>query len=259
MTIHKEYPEGWKWAKLDKPGQFAAESDEMGHSVRGYEPPKAASQVDLSPYSDRVLDRAMEQGIDPNDITGLEKIRDEILNTARHHPDWIPASGDSGYDDYGHGGWGAIKSGKAEVYSLKDPKGNSKATVEVGHIKEPQFEDSDLLALWKAKNTKKLKGLDEEAVDEKFNEFFNNMPKKLFEDYGTTKAVRHYFPEEYAKHSEQPHISQIKGPQNRKPSDDALPFIQDFVKSKEWSAVEDLENSGMTQEELRAHQATFSK
>ena len=40
MTIYKEYPEGFRWVQLDKPGQFAAESDAMGHSVRGYEPPQ---------------------------------------------------------------------------------------------------------------------------------------------------------------------------------------------------------------------------
>ena len=37
-TVFKEYPEtGHKWVRLDKKGQFAAESDNMGHSVRGYE------------------------------------------------------------------------------------------------------------------------------------------------------------------------------------------------------------------------------
>ena len=40
MNVHKEYPEGYRWVQLDKPGQFAAESEAMGHSVRGYEPPK---------------------------------------------------------------------------------------------------------------------------------------------------------------------------------------------------------------------------
>jgi hypothetical protein len=38
MTLHKEYPTGYKWVQLDRPGQFASESDVMGHSVRGYEP-----------------------------------------------------------------------------------------------------------------------------------------------------------------------------------------------------------------------------
>jgi len=40
LPVYKEYPEGYRWVELNKPGSFAAESDAMGHSVRGYEPPK---------------------------------------------------------------------------------------------------------------------------------------------------------------------------------------------------------------------------
>jgi hypothetical protein len=40
VPVYKQYPEqGFRWMQLDKPGYFAAESDAMGHSVRGYEPP----------------------------------------------------------------------------------------------------------------------------------------------------------------------------------------------------------------------------
>jgi hypothetical protein len=39
LPVYKEYPEGLKWVELNRPGDFAAESDAMGHSVRGYEPP----------------------------------------------------------------------------------------------------------------------------------------------------------------------------------------------------------------------------
>jgi hypothetical protein len=41
MTIAKEFDDGYKMVQLDKPGQFAKESDRMGHSVRGYEPSKS--------------------------------------------------------------------------------------------------------------------------------------------------------------------------------------------------------------------------
>ena len=44
LNVHKEYPEGYRWVQLDKPGQFAAESEAMGHSVRGYEPPRGHSE-----------------------------------------------------------------------------------------------------------------------------------------------------------------------------------------------------------------------
>jgi hypothetical protein len=231
MTIHKEYPEGWKWAKLDKPGQFAAESDEMGHSVRGYEPPKT-----------RIV------GYEDNEFGN-----DQAVGEPGVHPDWIPASGDSGSSDYGHGGWGAIKSGKAEVYSLKDPKGNSKATVEVGHNYEDVVNDIP--------EEQQMEILDQANNHPAVQDARENYGEDSDEAMEAEDRVREELSAEWAKDNKPatPRISQIKGPQNRKPSDDALPFIQDFVKSKEWSAVGDLENSGMTQEELRAHQATFSK
>jgi len=40
LPVYKEYPdEGLKWVQLNRPSDFAAESEAMGHSVRGYEPP----------------------------------------------------------------------------------------------------------------------------------------------------------------------------------------------------------------------------
>jgi hypothetical protein len=87
LPVVKEYPEGYRWVELNKPGAFAAESDAMEHSVRGYEP-------------------------DPD------------------HEDWEKISGNQGSPDYSHGGWEAIKSGKAKVYSLIDENGKPYVTVE---------------------------------------------------------------------------------------------------------------------------------
>jgi hypothetical protein len=87
LPVVKEYPEGYRWVELNKPGAFATESDAMEHSVRGYEP-------------------------DPD------------------HPDWEKISGNQGSPDYSHGGWEAIKSGKAKVYSLIDENGKPYVTVE---------------------------------------------------------------------------------------------------------------------------------
>jgi len=87
LPVVKEYPEGYKWVELNKPGSFAAESNAMEHSVRGYEP---------------------EPG----------------------HDDWVKISGNQGDPNYGHGGWEAIKSGRAKVYSLIDETGTPHVTVE---------------------------------------------------------------------------------------------------------------------------------
>ena len=39
LPVHKDYPEGFRWVQLNRPSDFSSESDAMGHSVRGYEPP----------------------------------------------------------------------------------------------------------------------------------------------------------------------------------------------------------------------------
>ena len=166
-TIYKAYPkEGMAWVELNKPGQFARESDAMGHSVRGYEPPA--------------------RGFESRDTRGA-------------HPDWVEASGDSGYPHYGHGGWEAIKRGDAKILSLRDLKtGESHATVEV----------------------RTAQGYDP----------FESMSNAAYEAGSAGAAAD---------------ITQIKGKQNRAPSEKYLPFIQDLVKSGKWGEVGDFDNTGL--------------
>jgi hypothetical protein len=49
----------------------------------------------------------------------------------KEHPEWIKRSGNAGYPQYGHGGYEAIKSGKAAVYSIRDAENNPGVTIEV--------------------------------------------------------------------------------------------------------------------------------
>ena len=187
--VHKEYPEGYKWVQLDQPGQFALESDIMGHSVRGYEPPQG-------------------------------------------HPDWTDISGNSGYNDYGHGGYEAIKSGAAKIYSLRDPKGMSHATVEVGPSIRGIKERTD----WFAKQP--------EEIQEKITQEALELEKT----YGGArqdwqKAYSTVLDKYMGKQA--PRISQIKGKQNAAPNEEYLPYVQDFVRSGQYSDVGDIANTGL--------------
>lgn len=166
MPVYKEYSDGMKWVQLTKPGEFAQESDVMGHSVRGYEPTKYKNGM-----SGNVSSWAAEE--------------------PEHHPDWIPASGDKGHENYGvgTGGWEAIKNGSAQVYSLRDKDGNSHVTIEV-----------------------------------------HNGDAKIFGKKPGTGIVD---------------INQIKGKQNAKPVAKYIPYVQDFVRSKEWGDVRDLHNTDL--------------
>lgn len=121
--VLKEYDDGFKWIRLNKPGQFANESDLMGHSVRGYEPYEAHESY--SSLRERL--RADPYIAALGDYTGPTETPTQIPN----HPDWIPESV-GGQADYGYGGWDAIKNDEARVYSLRDSKGKPVATVEIG-------------------------------------------------------------------------------------------------------------------------------
>jgi len=196
LPTYREYPEGYKWIELNKPGSFSQESEAMGHSVRGYEPPKG-------------------------------------------HPDWIEASGNAGSSGYGHGGWEAIKSGKAKVYSLVDSKGAPHATVEVktkGVLTDNDFGAND------ARIAEGRGDFGERGYRTTDNQFFEGYADAVAHE----KAIQKPTPQELAQPAS---ITQIKGKGNRAPNEEYLPYIQDFVRGGQWSSVDDLRNAGMVRYE----------
>jgi hypothetical protein len=175
LPVYKEYPEKFRWIELNKPGSFASESDAMGHSVRGYEPPKG-------------------------------------------HPDWTPASGDSGSSGYGHGGWEAIKSGRAKVYSLVDEKGVPQTTVEV---------------------------LNNGITPEQRKYQIGSLTQRLVDEGQTIEKATAQAEKLYPENEVAQFITQIKGKRNAAPNDEYLPYVQDFVTSGNWNRVGDAQNAGM--------------
>jgi len=186
MTVYKEYPNGFKWVKLEKPGDFAAESNAMGHSVRGYEPPP-------------------------------------------RHPDWVEGSGDRGTPSYGLGGWEAIKSGKAQVYSLVDPKGSPHATIEAGAVRNPRYEEI------------------RNHFDEAHDDVLKEMKAQGMDISDPTKAngLAWKRAEEIAKEQNYQFVNQIKGKGNDRPIDKYDPYTQDFVTTGDWTEVRELQNTGL--------------
>jgi hypothetical protein len=202
LPVYKDYPEGYKWVQLNRPGDFAAESEAMGHSVRGYEPPQG-------------------------------------------HPDWVEGSGDRGSLGYGVGGWDAIKSGKAKVYSLVDSKGDPHVTVEVESGK-PWNERSGIFYDNPGLESSWQRFSQEASLEEKAKGL--NRPSNYIERY--PEWLKANEPETYAKYAkvfeeDPPKVRQIKGKGNERPVERYDPFTQDFVKSGKWSDVRDLENTGL--------------
>lgn len=202
-NVFKEYPEGYKWVQLDKPGQFSLESDLMGHSVRGYEPPQG-------------------------------------------HPDWSDISGNSGYKDYGYGGYEAIKSGNAKIYSLRDPKGMSHATVEVARLDKHPIGYGMSGAEEFPKDFRYEKGSitpeQHQQIYQRARQLFNPKSAKDINSH-RMDVFQQAADEVIGKPPEQ--ITQIKGKQNAAPNEEYLPYVQDFVRSGQYSDVGDLSNTGL--------------
>lgn len=150
LPVHTEYEDGSKWVQLTKPGSLAHESDIMGHSVRGYEPTR---YVDSNGKPIKNMEFFKPDGSPRGDTIplyltkGLGNISVEQALEAgaiKDNPDWTPASTTlpSSHPNYGHGGWDAIKSGTAKVYSLRDKNGLSHVTIE---IEQPPNYDAPVL------------------------------------------------------------------------------------------------------------------
>jgi len=191
MQTVMNFPEtGMRLVKLDKPGDFAHESTMMGHSVRGYEPHKAVTP-------DELRRDTMGEFDDPTP--------EEMARGVPAHPDWIPDSEkgmtearfSSGHPSYGLGGWDAIKSGEAEVLSLRDSKGGSHVTIEIE--KAPSVSAAERARA--------------------FKEDVLNYP--------------------------QDRILQIKGKGNGPIPQKYQKQIADFLNSRQWDEVADIENTGI--------------
>jgi hypothetical protein len=213
LPVHKDYPEGFKWVQLNRPGDFSSESDAMGHSVRGYEPPKG-------------------------------------------HPDWAEGSGDMGNLGYGHGGWDAIKSGRAKVYSLIDSKGQPHTTVEVkahNTASPNDFKNAGLNYSEAMEEAKRRMGITPETQKEWVQN--SNSEQRA----QASKDLYKYIDEIYKERTgDMPmSITQIKGKQNRAPNEEYLPYVQDFVKGGKWSDVGDFQNTSLRRIEDIPERARF--
>jgi hypothetical protein len=209
LPVYKEYPDGYKWVQLNKPGNFAAESEAMGHSVKGYEPSKK-------------------------------------------HPEWVKGSGDEGSPSYGLGGWEAIKSGRAKIYSLVDSRGAPHATIEVASGAHPigysfkgaskelpeTFEYNRNFDEGFPRPTEEQK----QAILSRAQDLFKNNSniERMDAFQMAANEVLGPLPAE---------IRQIKGKGNAKPIAEYTPYVQDFVRSGNWTDVRDFSNTDLIRAE----------
>jgi hypothetical protein len=115
-----------------------------------------------------------------------------------------------------------VAEGRSRIYSLRDKKGEPHVTIEV--------KPNPYAPRWEF-----VKGYLPQAEEMMRARGITNADEQEVAELAT----------QLAKENMPPLIQQIKGKANRAPKDDYLPFVQDFVRSGQWSSVGDVQNTGM--------------
>ena len=112
-----------------------------------------------------------------------------------------------------------VAEGRSRIYSLRDAKGEPHVTIETqqGSLDPGMWYETQPQAVRDAMDAENYRGYN----------------------------IRHSPQFKEAQAKAPPKIVQIKGKQNRAPKEEYLPFVQDFVKSGNWSEVGDLRNTGL--------------
>jgi hypothetical protein len=209
-VLHKEYPEkGMKWVELKQPPKPTSLPD--GYSVAPTDTGKGFYVLgpDKNPLAiGNSPEEAISSWAGKPDTSVLQDALKYEGDTMKHCV--------GGYCD-------EVAEGRTRIYSLRDAKGRPHATVET----RP--------ALFGTTHINRLSPAERDAFNAALKE-------KRPSDMG--KLYSEMFPDSSWAQGERS-IKQIKGPSNKKPNDEYLPFVQDFVRSGKWNDIGDLHHTGL--------------
>lgn len=223
MPVHKDYGDGFRWIELTKP------------AIDPNEPMPEKYEARLPhPNSWGLFDKTTGKYV----ATGLksaEHARQHALDIAgeKKLAEALKYEGDT----MGHcvGGYCPdVSSGETRIFSLRDAKNEPHVTIEV----RPPHHDRGFIG-----NQRPIGGEYYELQDEYVNgqRAGTISPDLTFAEWWRAK---NNIPE-IDRNSMPPSIRQIKGKGNAKPKKDYIPYVQDFVRSGNWSEVNDFRNTDL--------------
>jgi hypothetical protein len=227
MPVHKEYPEGYKWIEL-APSKMP----------EGWTVPERYSIVspDLHPETLAIKDNETGRFISTG-FTSEADATKHLYNTL--NKDGLATALKYEGDTMGHcvGGYCPdVEAGRSRIFSLRDAKGEPHVTIET----RPNQARSKYETDWFSKQPEDVQDkITSQALAEHELSKSNRTPEEDRFTWG--QALSNAIKSHMGEVPEQ--IIQIKGKQNRAPKEEYLPYVQDFVKSGNWSDVGDLQNA----------------
>lgn len=232
--LHKDYGDGFKWVQLKKPegkvelgssigvdetspGNFKSYTLDKNDGHKKYSPP-------FSSYEEAMAD-------------AQTKAQKAILQDALKYEGDTMGHCVGGYCD-------DVANGRSQIYSLRDVKGQPHVTVEAKPGSETSFWDlpddrANQYYARAAEEIRQQRGLARIPKDVQTNDKHDALHDAILGHANSLYEAE--IPENML-----PVIAQVKGKGNKKPIDDYLPYVQDFVKSGQWSDVGDLQNTGLS-------------
>jgi hypothetical protein len=249
MPTYKEYPEGYKWVELTAPKENAKRLSEIdtllnansqggeygvdwlrgANGEKEYFVTRGSGRntvyMEKFPTEEQAIARGKELSGQQIDVDALMAERESLTKEAREKvlENALKYEGET----MGHcvGGYCPdVMEGRSRIYSLRDAKGEPHVTIETSPFGRGTLSGEDLDSI--------EPGLFQKFLDQRYTE-------------GGTDNMHQWLKTTRPELAAQERIVQIKGKQNRAPKEDYLPYVQDFVKSGQWSDVGDLRNAGL--------------
>jgi len=228
IVEHKQYPEhGMSLVELKLPPKYEGDYFDLMNGPEDFDKlqlieedaHRKATSEGLDPESDDYRFRVDELAQD----MFHKQHRKNILKDALKYEGEQMNNCVGGYCD-------DVSSGSSRVFSIRDRKGEPHVTIETSPIKEDLYYNMLMNKL----------SLDERAKLTVDANDYNVANPHL----GYRESVMNLMKERYGPPKER--IVQIKGKQNTAPDKKYLPAVHDFVRSKDWLIVGDLENTLLT-------------
>jgi hypothetical protein len=144
-----------------------------------------------------------------------------------------------------------LLNGEVEIYTLRDAKGEPHVTIEVDSSPAGMQEFKEAGANYYNARREALRrmGLDEnETLFNRTRDERDKLAKEL------DRQMHNIYVEQFGQPPKR--ILEIKGKSNRKPKDDYIPFVQDFIRSGNFSFINDIHNTDLFDVSSGLHRET---
>lgn len=237
LPVYKAYPDGFKWVELKLPEKLNEEQ------AKGIKEETLKEETEINDSRNDEMPSYAAKGskvytaVDAQGKPIKNAYTNDIARAGDPETAYLAGRLAEEGNQMGHcvGGYcEGVAAGDSQIFSLRDSKGKSHVTIEVSPTN--RLVDPQIIAQHITDKAPELHGKVSKILRAADRSKDLDLLARLKSDPEIAAILERDYPL---------NIDQIKGKQNRAPSKEYLPYVQDFVKGGKWGEVGDLENTGL--------------